>query len=555
MLRRNISMGLFGAAAGSVLTTSKAKAQTCAAPCYSQTAIEAAAGVTPSNTSYPQGNVRRYGGVLNGTTDDSVAFNTCLSIAPHTINLTVLVDGSLFLGSDITIPGNVQIQFVQAGQLRPGLGKTITLGQVPLAGLSQIFDYSAGGVILMPPLCRSAEVWAEWWGANGDGVTNLNNEVAINAAMLSLRNGGAGSGGTVRLGEGEFFISNVINIQNFCSLRGMNYWTLIKANGAVNWASVGGIMINATNATSMYDSRLENLRVDANSIGSIGYVVNVTAWNQRCGLFNCVLINFSQYSFYYSVGVGGSAHLELHSTDFFPNDVNNAVGAYVSNTDTVGWMNLELYQCSFASGGVSATTGLQIDNRVNAICMGVDIETIQDGITLTKCATLTGSGLSAGGNAGVAAIVRCAGSWTSPGYVNVSGVHLGGAAAMLSDANRPYAIAAIEPYDGQLVWPPSMGKAVGACRITGGAAPVVSAAQGVCSTTISHQATGHQRLTLSTSMEGTSTILAKVDSMDTGAPQAQGVPVDATHVDIYTKGAAGSAADSGNLFVQIFRSP
>lgn len=44
-----------------------------AAIAYEQTAAEISAGVTPVNYAYPPGDVRRYGAVLDGTTDDTAA--------------------------------------------------------------------------------------------------------------------------------------------------------------------------------------------------------------------------------------------------------------------------------------------------------------------------------------------------------------------------------------------------------------------------------------------------------------------------------------------------
>jgi hypothetical protein len=70
MDRRGLSKVLLGTAAGAALLSESAKAQTCVSPCYPQSAAEAAAGVTPSDTSYPPGDLRRYGAALNGTTND-----------------------------------------------------------------------------------------------------------------------------------------------------------------------------------------------------------------------------------------------------------------------------------------------------------------------------------------------------------------------------------------------------------------------------------------------------------------------------------------------------
>lgn len=47
---------------------------------YARTAAEIAADVTPTNYAYPPGDVRRYGALFNGSTDDTAAINAALSV-------------------------------------------------------------------------------------------------------------------------------------------------------------------------------------------------------------------------------------------------------------------------------------------------------------------------------------------------------------------------------------------------------------------------------------------------------------------------------------------
>lgn len=78
--RRDMSKALF-ASAGTVLIAKSAQAQTCTPPCYPQTSIEAAQSITPVNMAYPPGNVRRYGALGNGTTDDTQAIRDANRVA------------------------------------------------------------------------------------------------------------------------------------------------------------------------------------------------------------------------------------------------------------------------------------------------------------------------------------------------------------------------------------------------------------------------------------------------------------------------------------------
>lgn len=61
MRRRDVPKILLASAAGASLPAERTNAQTCTLPCYPRTAAEQAADVTPSDDTYPPGNVKRYG--------------------------------------------------------------------------------------------------------------------------------------------------------------------------------------------------------------------------------------------------------------------------------------------------------------------------------------------------------------------------------------------------------------------------------------------------------------------------------------------------------------
>ena len=97
MLRRDISMGLIAAAAGSTLVK-EARAQSCTAPCFAQTAAELAAGITPVNTAYLPGNVLRYGtNIIPNTTDMTMAKQNALKQAGQTGGVSAYLPGGTYL--------------------------------------------------------------------------------------------------------------------------------------------------------------------------------------------------------------------------------------------------------------------------------------------------------------------------------------------------------------------------------------------------------------------------------------------------------------------------
>lgn len=87
MHRRDIGKVLF-ASAGTALIARSAQAQACTPPCYPQTSAEIAQSVTPANTAYPPGNVRRYGALGDGTANDTQAIldaNKVANVAASTV--------------------------------------------------------------------------------------------------------------------------------------------------------------------------------------------------------------------------------------------------------------------------------------------------------------------------------------------------------------------------------------------------------------------------------------------------------------------------------------
>jgi hypothetical protein len=361
-----------------------------------------------------------------------------------------------------------------------------------------------------------------------------------------------GAGGRVRLGAGAFYISATVNFQNYCTLTGMGNWTLLKAQNG--WAG-GSNMINSTNGTSsMFDSRLENLRVDANAKAAITTVHLAQSWQNRCGWYNVTFTNFQGYGIVYQHGYGGAAVLEIDHCDFFPNDVAAACGAYFTNDASVGWLKLNVKNSTAASGGTQAVYGFWFDNRIIANIQGVDIETIGLGVNLTGAARLTGAGLSAGGTTptyGNNCVVHCGTPWT--GLINVSGVGLGGFTNMILDASRAYAIAAIEPFDNQLIWPPNSGRVfAGAVGTVSGTTLTLAWANGI---TMSRSSAGVYVCTLTTSFDGASAYDVICSSNDSTAPMCSVATNSATQFTVTTRNTSGTATDAGQFTVKVYHKP
>ena len=81
MKRRELSQILLASSATSALAIRGVQAQTYTLPSYPATAAESAVGVTPTNNTYPPGDVRRYGADSTGATDSTTAIQSALNVA------------------------------------------------------------------------------------------------------------------------------------------------------------------------------------------------------------------------------------------------------------------------------------------------------------------------------------------------------------------------------------------------------------------------------------------------------------------------------------------
>lgn len=139
-------------------------------------------------------NVNTWGGLIyaakayslkgDGVTDDYAALNTLISttIAGDDAAI-VFYDGDYVIGTNITIPSNITLWFIQGGTLKPSTGKTVTINGYIESGEYQIF--SGSGLIIGRAL--NSLIYAQWFGLPANDATDGSPSLqkAINYAQLN----------------------------------------------------------------------------------------------------------------------------------------------------------------------------------------------------------------------------------------------------------------------------------------------------------------------------------------------------------------------------------
>mgnify|MGYP001404285004 CR=1 FL=1 len=144
-----------------------------------------------------------YGAKGDGIADDSAKISDTVNAADNEGGVVVFPPGTYRIGSNLTIPSNVTLWFMNGAKLSIDSGITVTINGPIDAGLYQIFSGS-GSVIINSS--TNKEVFPQWFGAKGDGVTDDTN--AIQNAMNSI----SGSRGTLLIPKGIYVVSGTLNL-------------------------------------------------------------------------------------------------------------------------------------------------------------------------------------------------------------------------------------------------------------------------------------------------------------------------------------------------------
>lgn len=156
-----------------------------------------------TDASLPWIDASAYGPSKNDTTI-SAAMTYATSIYGASGKYGILIRrGDWTISSNLTVPSNVQLIFEQGAVLNIATGVTVTYnGPGIVASLSKIFALSGTGKFVFSGAVEF--IFAEWWGAVRDGVTD--DSAAIQSALNQA------FGRRVILLQGTYYIANTLTI-------------------------------------------------------------------------------------------------------------------------------------------------------------------------------------------------------------------------------------------------------------------------------------------------------------------------------------------------------
>jgi len=258
MIRRNILQGLILPVSVAALSSKRAEAQTCTAPCFPQTPAEQAASppVVPVSTQYPEGDVFRYmtQAQINDVTSGALAFsvsaalNTAFRVPGITVTLhagNYRCDDNLVIGActEVVGPGwNSTVLRANGASITNFVTLNDSLNQ-RLRGFKILGNSNAGAVGLLVGNTLSSnvhfqDIWIEGFSGSGavglwvqNVVTLLFQNCYINSNALNVKiDGTSGAPTTVQFIGGAIRQSAThgVSIMSGSSIRFSG--TVIEAN-------------------------------------------------------------------------------------------------------------------------------------------------------------------------------------------------------------------------------------------------------------------------------------------------------------------------------------
>ena len=202
----------------------------------------------------------------------------------------ILGPGTYVVDNDLTIPANVALVMKMGALLTINTVVTLTINGPFEAGLYQVFNCIGTGVVTFGS-GSVTEVYPEWFGAIGDGVTD--DRIFINAAIDSIST----NGGRLYFSKNIYHSSNLISN----SIIGTGISISIDANPGTTISSNPAVYNNIAFRLIYTDPgkvSVKNLTINCNNKTSCGIYISsyltgaiLNAVVENCYVYNCRAID------------------------------------------------------------------------------------------------------------------------------------------------------------------------------------------------------------------------------------------------------------------------
>ena len=158
-------------------------------------------------------------------------------------NKTLVISNQQSVTSNVTVPSNVTLEFLQGGSLAIANGVTVSVINPIVAGTHQIFYLTGTGAVSLGAMTISPE----WWGAAGNGVTD-------DGAVLQAMWNSISDGSTVTFTSGKTYYITQGSTISHSNINITGYGATLKWNGALSRSLlIGGFASNADMAMVFWD--------------------------------------------------------------------------------------------------------------------------------------------------------------------------------------------------------------------------------------------------------------------------------------------------------------
>lgn len=275
-------------------------------------------------------------------------------------NVTIRITKQLTISSDLTIPDNIELDFGRGGKLSADTSITVTLNCGIRAGAWHIFD--GAGTFDGSPLVDA--IYAEWFGAIGDGTTDDTAALQAAANFCGINS----SSFTLKTLKKTYIITSTLQIRCNADMSE----STIHCDGSFSPAIRVGSETEATFRLSFKGPDILNTtKTLGNGWGASEVPFAGAVGLQAMNLYECDFTNTRVQHFCVGLQIAAKgSHGNVYNTYRVGTLVNNQVNLQITPLDDSGWTNQNYFENGrlyFYSAETDNTNTRQVEIKRNSL--------------------------------------------------------------------------------------------------------------------------------------------------------------------------------------------